>query len=717
MNHEHTRIPNLPDALSGLTSIATNLWWSWSRDARNLFRDIDEVLWHRTRHNPIEFLQLVDPARLIECAQTPQFVANYQSVSAQLELALSGRETWFRRNYPEHAARPVAYFCAEFGLHNSVPIYSGGLGVLAGDHCKTASDLGVPMVGVGLLYTAGYFDQRIRLDGWQEDADDPLDPTVTPLLPLLDPTGSPYLVELPIGDRTLHVGAWQMMVGSVRIFLLDTNLERNAPDDRGLSLKLYAGGPEMRLRQEWVLGVGGVRLLRNLGIEPAAWHANEGHAAFMLVERVRELAQGGMPLDEAIVKVRATSVFTTHTPVPAGHDVFTRDQVDRCIGRYPEDGGLPRETFYELGHHPTHDHGSYHMTVMGIRLSGRVNGVSKLHGKETRRIWRVLWPDLELDAVPITHATNGVHLATWMANVMMDLLDGHLGSGWGGRLDAAEIGEQILHLEASRLWGVHVELKQRLLEFIREEARQRWRDHWKEPGHLVAAGTLLSEKALTVGFARRFATYKRAELLFRDPDRLRRILTAPKRPVQLLFAGKAHPADEPGKRMLQTVYGYAHDPSFEGRITFLEDYEMHLAHRLVQGVDLWLNVPRVPMEACGTSGMKAALNGVPQLGTLDGWWAEGYTGHNGWAIPLGPTRESDEHDADHVYTLLEAEVVPTFFRREPGGVPMQWVDVMRHALKESLTRFTARTMMQRYASEFYLPAMRGAGSAGLAPTG
>jgi starch phosphorylase len=362
------------------------------------------------------------------------------------------------------------------------------------------------------------------------------------------------------------------------------------------------------------------------------------------------------------------------------------------------------------------DHGTYHMTVTGIRLSGRVNGVSELHGQETRRIWRALWPHHEPAQVPIGHVTNGVHLATWMAAPVMDLLDTELGPGWGGRLHEQELLDRLLGLDDTALWRVHLDLKARLLEFVREEARRRWRDHWKEPGHLVAAGTLLSPEALTIGFARRFATYKRADLLFRDPDRLRRIVVDERRPVQFVFAGKAHPADEPGKRMVQRVYSIAHDPAFEGRITFLEDYEMHLTHRLVQGVDLWLNLPRVPLEACGTSGMKAGLNGVPQLGTLDGWWAEGYTGKNGWAIPLGRQTEPDEHDAGHVYELLETEVVPAFFTRDARGIPTGWVDRMRHALRETLGRFTARSMVQRYALDYYLPAMRREPLAGDPPT-
>jgi starch phosphorylase len=707
MTTSEPRIPALPERIGALATLATNLWWSWSRDARNLFRSIDALLWHRTRHNPIALLQLVAPARLTELAGDEEFLLRLDRVRVQLEQALSGEGTWFRTTYPELTSRPVAYFCAEFGLHNSVPIYSGGLGVLAGDHCKASSDLGIPLVCVGLLYSMGFFDQRMRLDGWQEDSDDPLDPTITALIPLLDESGAPHLVTVPLSGRTLRVGAWRMMVGAVPVYLLDTNLEVNDPDDRSLSSKLYAGGPEMRIRQEWVLGVGGVRLLRKLGIETAAWHANEGHAVFMLVERVRELLAQGRTLTDAVAQVRASSSFTTHTPVPAGHDVFGRGQVAQCIAGYLDGGELDEETFFSLGHHPQHDHGTYHMTAAGIRLAGRVNGVSRLHGEETRRVWRVLWPERELEKVPVTHVTNGVHLATWMANPMMDMLDRELGDGWGSRLEDPALLERVLDLDAVALWNVHVRLKSQLLEYVREEARRRWRRRWKEPRHLVASGTLLSPEALTIGFARRFATYKRADLVFMDPDRLRNLVTDERRPVQIVFAGKAHPADEDGKRILQQVYRFANDPEFEGRIAFLENYDMHVAHWLVQGVDLWLNLPRVPLEACGTSGMKAGLNAVPQLGTLDGWWAEGSTGKNGWCIPIGPREGVDAHDAGHVYELLKEEIAPAFFERDERDVPVRWVQTMRHALKETLGRFTARTMLRRYAHDFYVPSMRG----------
>jgi len=709
-------LPALPERIAGLAGLATNLWWSWNREARILFYVLDPLLWRRTRHNPIAFLQSVDFARLTAFAADPEFLAMYDRACADLAHALTRVGTWYLSTFPAIAHQSIAYFSAEFAVHNSVPIYSGGLGVLAGDHCKTASDLGVPLVGIGLMYTKGYFDQEIRLDGWQEDIDDPVDPSRSPLVPMLDETGSPYLVTVPCADHEVHVGAWQMKVGSVPLYLLDTNLEQNRPEDQALSHKLYAGGAEMRLRQEWILGVGGVRLLRRLGITPGAWHANEGHAAFMFLERLREQLRDGKGLPDAVAEVRRRSLFTTHTPVPAGHDRFSRDQVEHCIGPFWREMGIDQDTFYHLGSHPVEDHGSFHMTALAIRLSGSVNGVSALHGEETRHIWHVLWPDRERAGVPIGHVTNGVHLATWMARQIMDLLSAHLGDDWGSHLDRPGLWDAVLTLDDALLWHAHSRLRSRLIDFIRGDARRRWREQWKEPGHLVAAGVLLDPDALTIGFARRFATYKRADLLFHDADRLRALVTNPHRPVQIIFAGKAHPADEPAKHLLQRIYGAARDPTFEGRITFLEDYEMHLAHRLVQSVDLWLNLPRVPMEACGTSGMKAGLNGVPQLGTLDGWWAEGWTGRNGWAIPRPTDEQVDEHDAQHVYELLENEIVPTFYARDARGIPTGWTDHMKHALREAGSRFAARRMVQQYAREYYAPALNGEASAGDPPT-
>jgi starch phosphorylase len=711
-------IPRLPERINGLWAIATNLSWSWSRKARALFRAVDYPLWSLTRHNPIELLHRVDPARLDACARDPEFLRLYDAALAATAPEASPAGTWFATAHPELVSRPVAYFCAEFGLHNSVPIYSGGLGVLAGDHCKAASDLGVPVVAIGLLYTQGYFDQRLRLDGWQEDADERFDPASTPLQQVLSPTGEACVSQVRAFGRTVCVGAWRMMVGRVPIYLLDTNLEQNDPADRALSHRLYVGSPDLRLRQEWILGVGGVRVLRALGSDPAAWHCNEGHAAFMLIERLRELTAAGTPFADAVRQIRATSVFTTHTPVPAGHDTFSAQHVAECMGPIWDEMGIGCETLLGLGYHPGHDHALFHMAVTALRLSRGVNGVSVRHAEETRRLWSALWPDRDTSKVPIGGVTNGVHLATWMSHRMSELVSSRLGDRWMEHLDEPGLWDGVLALDDERLWAMHVELKTVMLRAIREEARRRWADQWKEALHLVGAGTLLDERALTIGFARRFATYKRADLLFRDVDRLQRLLVNPWRPVQIVFAGKAHPADEPGKQILQRVFHMTREPRFEGRIAFVEDYEMHLAHRLVQGVDLWLNLPRPPLEASGTSGMKAALNGVPQLSVLDGWWQEGYTGQNGWAISSAPPGDgADAADAEQLYLLLEREVVPLYYTRDARGIPLGWTEKMKHALRIAGQRFTAERMVRQYVSDYYLPAMRGDLSHDDPPTG
>ena len=708
MTQSESSRPPVPERISGLTALAANLSWSWNRDARALFRSIDQTLWHLTRHNPIALLRRVDPAKLAALAKDPDFLQRYDALIEQFARLTSDRDTWFAATHPDLAGQSVAYFCAEFGLHNSVPIYSGGLGILAGDHCKTASDLGVPLVGVGLLYTRGYFDQRLRLDGWQEDADEKFDPSLTPLERVCGPTGERCVSAVQTGDRSVCVAAWRMMVGRVPVYLLDTDLEQNDPADRELTHRLYGAQLDLRLRQEWILGVGGVRILRALGHQPVVWHANEGHPAFMLLERVRELVAQGTQFDDAVRQVRASSLFTTHTPVPAGHDAFTLDQVAVCTGPIWDAMGVSRETVLRLGRHPVRDHGHFHMPVLAIRLSRQVNAVSRRHGEESRRIWADLWPGRDPARVPIGHVTNGVHLATWMSHRVSTLLAAHLGPDWVNRVDEPGFWDCVLGLDTAGLWGLHVDLKATLLRAIREDARRRWADQWKEALHLVGAGTLLEERALTIGFARRFATYKRATLIFRDLDRLQRLLANPWRPVQLVFSGKAHPADEPGKQMLRSVYALTREQRFEGRIAFIEDYEMHLAHRLVQGVDLWLNVPRSPFEASGTSGMKAALNAVPQLSTLDGWWAEGYDGRNGWAIPPAPAgADADAADAEQLYRLLEDEVVPLFYTRDERDVPLGWVEKMKHALRAGGQHFMARRMLRQYVTEHYLPAIRG----------
>ncbi|HMS02625.1 MAG TPA: alpha-glucan family phosphorylase [Gemmatimonadaceae bacterium] len=696
----------LPARIAGLPQLARNLAWSWNRDARALFREIDDTRWHQLRHNPLLLLQQVSDARLAELAETPAFLARYDRVMRWLAAERSDEHTWYARTYPELRDRPIAYFCAEFGFHDSVPIYSGGLGVLAGDHCKSASDLGLPLVGLGIFYRDGYFDQRIRPDGWQEDSPDTFALDSVPIEAVPGRDGAEHLTTVRTFGRDVHIRVWRMQVGRVPVYLLDSDLASNHPDDRPLLSKLYAGGPALRLRQEWLLGVGGVRVLEALGIAPAVWHANEGHAGFMLVERVRALCASGVTYEEAVRRVRATSVFTTHTPVPAGHDQFGVDQVAECMGPIWTEMGLTREQVLALGFHPEAGPTSFHMTALCIRLSRRVNGVSERHGAVSRTLCRPLWTGRAADTVPIGHVTNGVHLATWMANPMMQLLDEHLGTDWG-TLRTPELWAQVLTLDDERLWGVHLRLKHVLMRLVREEARRSFARRSLEATQLVGAGTLLDPYALTIGFARRFATYKRANLLFRDLDRLKALVTNSARPVQIVFSGKAHPADTPGKQVLQEVYQWTRDPQFAGRIAFVEDYGMHLAHLLVQGVDLWLNLPRVPLEASGTSGMKAALNGVPQLSTVDGWWEEGYDGTNGWAIEPALDDDTGTRTAHRLYELLETQVVPAYYERNAEDLPLTWLRMMKHAMRVAGTHFTGRRMVEQYVRAYYAPSILG----------
>lgn len=707
-----------PDELSRLDDIAGNVYWRWHPAGHDLFEGIHPRLWEETHHRPLEFLRRVDPVRLREAAEDPEIRRLHDRLAGDLDelrrTGLTGGDAegaaqgWPGPEAPD--AGPVAYFCAEFGVDPELPIYSGGLGVLAGDHLKAASDLRVPMVGLGLLYREGYFRQRIRADGWQEDHAEPYEPGEAPVSPVTGEDGEPLEISLELAGRPVAVRLWRADVGRVPLYLLDTELAANDADARGLTRRLYGGGTEHRLRQEWLLGVGGVRALRAAGVSPSVWHANEGHASFMLLERVREKTTGGVAFEEAVSRVRSRSVFTTHTPVPAGHDVFRPGEVREVTGPVWEELGIDEEAFFHLASHPEDDSGGVHMTALAIRLAGRTNGVSELHGRVTRGLWSSLWPDREEERVPVGHVTNGVHVPTW-------------GSGRVGRLAGLprwKDGDGEIRIEPRELWEAHGEMKRRLISAVRREARHRWGDRGGDTGPLAAAGALLDPRAFTIGFARRFAAYKRADLLFRQPDRLRHLLTDRDRPVQILFAGKAHPADDLGKGILQTVHEHARDPAFEGRIAVLENYDMYLGRLLVQGVDLWLNLPRPPKEACGTSGMKAALNGVPQLGTDDGWWAEGYREDNGWRLPAPPPdadpEEIDQADVEHVFRMLEGEIVPLFYDRDEDGLPRGWIETMEASIRAAGERFSARRMLEEYTERYYRPAAAGEAGPGQPPT-
>ena len=695
-----------PERIKRLPEIASDLWWTWNTQARELFRRLDYPLWRQTAHNPVLMLRLVSQEMLNQAAADARFLATYDLAVASLDAARKARDTWWHRRYPE-AHGPIAYFSAEFALHQSLPIYAGGLGVLAGDHCKEASDLGIPLVGVGFMYPQGYFHQIISSEGWQQESYERLNWADAPVERAVTADGQPCIIAVPLGNRSVLVSVWRVRLGRVQLFLLDTDLEENAPWDRELSARLYGGDRETRIQQEIILGVGGVRALKALGTLPTTWHLNEGHAAFVVLQRIRDMIEEGRSFDDALQEVRRTTVFTTHTPVPAGHDAFPFSLVETHLAGAWGTLGDHREAFLALGHYDNGSGPLFNMTALALRTAGSVNAVSQLHGEVTRRMWGPIWPGVPEDKRPVRAITNGVHVPTWLSWEMMRLFDRYLGPDWRERQDDEALWEKVHEIPDEELWNARRALREYLFTFIRERARRRWRDEHVNAARVVGAGTLLDPSALTIGFARRFTGYKRPELIFHDPDRLLSILNAARRPVQIVFAGKAHPADELGKHHLQQVYRRAIDPKFAGRVAFVDDYDLHVAHFLVQGCDLWLNTPRKPMEASGTSGMKASVNGVPHLSIGDGWWAEGYTGDNGWLIeprgqPLDPDLV-DAADADALYALLENEVVPRFHERDKHGMPHRWLAVVRQAIITVTPRFCARRMVKAYAEELYRP--------------
>ena len=700
----------IPDRIRRLADLADNLWWSWHPPARNLFKAVSYPLWKSTRHNPVRMLQLVNPQRLEILAHDPEFLNLYDQVVSDFDTDLHNGHLWFCENHPE-LHRPVAYFSAEFGLHGSLPIYSGGLGVLSGDHCKEVGDLGLPFVGVGFIYPQGYFRQRIPPDGWQEAVYDTLNFDQVPLHPVFDAGGNRLVVQVVLRGTPVHMQVWQVRVGRVNIYLMDANVPQNAPWDRELSARLYGGDQETRIRQEMVLGLGGVRVLGALGIEPSVWHMNEGHSAFLVLERLRGLVQGGSSFDGAVEQVRHSTVFTTHTPVPAGHDAFPYHLMDEYFGRFWQEMGISREQFLGLGEY----HGRFNMTVLALRLAGRTNGVSQLHGVVSRRMWQPVWPERPVEQVPIAAITNGVHVPSWISTTLKDIFAEHVAADWEERHDEVDLWQRLEQIPDQVLWAAHQHLKEKLLAFVDARTRLRWREGQMVASQVLASGTLFEPEALTIGFARRFATYKRATLIFRDVQRLKRLLHAEHRPVQIVFAGKAHPADGGGKQFIQDVYQYAQDPEFGGRIAFLEDYDLHMARFLVQGVDVWLNNPRRPNEASGTSGMKAAMNGVPNLSILDGWWPEAYhpagdgRAASGWAfgdVQYEDWETQDEIDSQALYRLLEEQVVPLYYDRDANGIPRAWVKVMKEAMRTSIAAFSMRRMIKEYVEQMYLPATR-----------
>ena len=699
-----TKTPKLPFPLQALERLSWNYWWSWSRDGASLFRDLDSEAWDECEHNPRRLLEKVSEYQLAQMATDPSYLEmlNRQLSSFDKYITAPQRSAGIS---PDH---PVAYFCAEYGIHNSLPLYSGGLGVLAGDHLKSASDLQIPLVAVGLLYRYGYFRQRLTRQGWQEERYGETDTTKLPLT-LVQQDGSPLLVDVLIRERNVHAHVWRADVGRVALYLLDTNIDKNEEIDRLVTGHLYGGDRETRIVQEMLLGIGGVRLLRKLGIEPSVFHLNEGHSAFLTLELARELVFEGSSFAQAAEKVKSRCVFTTHTPVAAGNDEFAVDLVTRSFGPgYEKELALTHDEFIALGRvDPKNAQEAYGLTPLAIRMCRSTNGVSRKHGEVSRSLWHKLWPEQKVEEIPISSVTNGVHAPTWTAPLIQALYEKYIDADWTDVLRDRKQWEQgIARISDEELWLAHSLLKERLVAFIRQRAFQSRVNRAEAQEYIDSALKMFDASALTIGFARRVAGYKRWNLLLKDPARLLKLINDDKRPVQFVFAGKAHPQDSESKVVLQQVALWKYDPQVRDRAVFLENYDHEIARHLVQSVDVWMNVPRRPLEASGTSGQKVAMNGGLNLSVLDGWWLEGYDGTNGFAIgakvAATEAAEMDAADAESLYQVLEQEVVPAYYERDENGVPRKWLTMMKRSITTLAPEFNSDRMVEEYARRIYV---------------
>jgi starch phosphorylase len=699
-----------------LWALARNIWWSWDHDTSSLFRDLDPIRWRQLNHNPISLLAELPLSGIERRARELVLHGRINYAYRRQREYLEADRTWGARHAGILRPRPVAYFSAEFGLHVSIPEYSGGLGVLAGDHIKSASDLGIPLIGIGLFYGQGYFRQRLDQNGWQMEEYIATDVSQLPMEPAIGANGTPVTVEIETRSGPIRAKVWRMKVGRCDLLLLDSNVEGNAPEDRELTSRLYGGDGRIRIRQELLLGVGGFRALKAMGITPGVLHLNEGHSGFAVLEAIRSrMQEEGLGFDQAVPRVAREVCFTTHTPVPAGHDRFTPGLIEEHLGPLRDVLGLSHEGLMSLGReNPGNHHEEFCMTVLGLKLSRRANAVSALHGEVSRAMWTGLYPGRSEDEVPIGHITNGVHVPSWLAPQMFRLYDRHFGTGWHEHSGEATIWEGIEDVDDGELWETHLHLKSRLLDFVRQRAIEQAEYRGEAPEILQRLSRVLTPDALTIGFARRFATYKRADLILADIERLASMVNDPKRPVQFVFAGKAHPRDEPGKQVLQKIAQMMRAPKFFEKFVFVEDYDMNVGRHFVQGVDVWLNNPRRPLEASGTSGQKVVLNGGLNLSVLDGWWAEAYDGLNGFAIGTGRTHSNmdvhDNRDGEDLYRVLKEEVIPLYYQRDRDGLPRGWIKRMKRTIRTLGWRFNADRMVQDYTLKCYVPAALGTSS-------
>lgn len=702
--------PNLPERLRPLMTIARNLWWTWTPEAIYLFQDMDREVWERSGHNPVAMLGMIEQPRLEELDRDEIFLARMNDVYSELERYLESK-TWHKKqvDYTKKTDGLIAYFSAEFGLHESLPLYSGGLGILAGDHMKSASDLGLPLIGIGLLYKHGYFQQYLNTDGWQLEKYPSNDFYNMPLKPIKGADGQPLIIQTEIENRVVSARAWSITVGRVDIYMLDTDVPLNSQADRQITSYLYGGDLDTRLQQEIVLGMGGIKMLKALNKLPTVCHMNEGHSAFMAIERLLQIMKDeGLSYNEATEIVRSTNIFTTHTPVSAGIDRFPQDMIRRYFGKLAKQIGIGIEAFIGLGRiKPDDQTEDFCMAVLAIKMASQTNAVSKLHGEVSRKMWANIWPQIPPHEVPITHVTNGVHTLGWMSSEMARLYQRYLGTRWIDEPTNHDIWKRVDQIPAFEIMRCRERMIEALIAFARSRLKRQLQAKGLPGYQIEKAEEVLDPEALTIGFARRFATYKRATLLFRDTERLKKILTNPQQPVQIIFSGKAHPQDKFGKELIHKVVQMASLPELRNHIVFLEDYDIEVARHLVQGVDVWLNTPRRPNEASGTSGMKVTANSGINLSTLDGWWVEGYKGNNGWAIGAGEEYQDheyqDEVESRLLYEILENSVIPIFYKKNAHGIQHEWVEMIKNSIKTICPFFNTNRMVEDYARQFYLP--------------
>ena len=702
--------PQLPKRIGKLSEIANNLWWSWNTEFLRLFKIIDRDLWETCEKNPVKFLKRVSQDRLEAVVENTDFLREYDRLAKEFDDYVTSKNTWFSNKYPENKKDLIAYFSAEYGLDQTIPIYSGGLGILSGDHLKSASDLGIPLVAVGLLYKNGYFHQKINGNGEQETEYNNIELSNLPINPVKDENGEDLKIYVKFEKRKVYLKVWQINVGRIKLYLLDSDIDENTPEDREVTLRLYGGDQEMRIKQEIILGMGGTNLLtRALGLNPTVYHMNEGHSAFLILELIKNIIKEKKVSFEVAKDIASSkTVFTTHTPVPAGNDIFPIGLVEKYFKEFWPRLGLDREEFLKLGMKPcTELEPGFNMGIFALKVAGKKNGVSKLHGAVSRELFGDVWPEIAANESPITYVTNGIHTCSWLAPSLKELYNKYLIPYWQDNIYKDEVWENINNIPNQELWGIHQKRKQKLLDIVKENTTNRLRKSGYSYEEINEITSKLNPNALTIGFARRFATYKRATLIFKDLERITQILNNADRPVQLIFAGKAHPADKEGQDLIKRIHEISMMPQFKGKIFLLENYNIAMSRYLVSGVDVWLNNPRRPMEASGTSGQKASVNGVINFSVLDGWWAEGYNQENGWTIGTNAEftsyEEQDIADSQSMYRTLEEKIIPTYYEKDENGISEKWMKIMKNSITSTGGKYSTSRMLVDYTNNLYIP--------------